>query len=138
MLGYVLANCEGPITEEHYLSHGIIGSDDVVVSGLPFLRGETRVIPGAKLTRNMLCLRHNGALSPVDSAATYFFRVIKTFKERAFMRARGARKRGGIDTYSVDGALVERWALKTLVNVMFDRELESGKRWRPEERWVRC
>lgn len=134
----VLGDCEGVLSEEHYLSASIIGSGDVAVSGLPFLRGETRTIPAERLTRNMLCEGHNRRLSPVDAAAGQLFEVIKTFRHRAFLRANGRRKTRKVDTYQVDGALIERWALKTIVNVMFDRPLSDATRWNPSDLWVRC
>jgi hypothetical protein len=125
-------------SREHYLSRAIIGSGEVVVSCFPFLKGETRTIPGERLVAKMLCKRHNEALSPLDSAAGHFFQVLSAFKYRGAMRAQGATKPGGIDMYEVDGALVERWMLKTIINVMFDRELVSDQKWRPPELWVRC
>jgi hypothetical protein len=133
-----LGDCGTIQSREHYLSRSIIGSDDVVVSGFPFLKGETRTIPGERLVAKMLCKPHNEYLSPTDSAAGHFFQVLSAFKQRAIMRARGARKPGGIDMYDVDGALVERWMLKTLINVMFDRDLGADERWRPPDLWVRC
>lgn len=133
-----LGDCGTIQSREHYLSRSIIGSDDVVVSGFPFLKGETRTIPGERLVAKMLCKPHNEKLSPIDTAAGHFFQVLSAFKYRAIMRARGARKPGGIDMYEVDGTLVEHWMLKTLINVMFDRDLGSDGRWRPPDLWVRC
>jgi hypothetical protein len=132
-----LTGCCGGQSREHYLSRSIIGSDDVRVSGFPFLRGETRLIPGERLVAKILCKHHNTILSPVDAAAGHFFQVLKGFKSRAIMRARGARKPGGIDMYRVNGPLVERWFLKTVINVMFDREINTDRRWRPSDVWVR-
>jgi hypothetical protein len=133
-----LGGCGSVQSREHYLSRAIIGSGEVAVSGFPFLQGKARTIPGERLVAKMLCKIHNERLSPLDSSAGHFFQVLSAFKQRGIMRARGAKKPGGIDMYEVDGALVERWMLKTLINVMFDRELTSDRKWRPPELWVRC
>jgi len=133
----VLGDCGGGQSEEHYLSRSIIGNSTVTISGFPFLDGKTRTLPGKRLTRNMLCKRHNESLSPLDAAAGHFFQVIKAFMHRGKMRARGARKPGGLDIYRVDGALTERWMLKTVINMMFRRRVSTGA-WRPRENWVRC
>lgn len=133
-----LGDCGAIQSREHYLSRSIIGAGEVTVSGFPFLKGETRTIPSERLVAKMLCKTHNEYLSPTDTAAGHFFQVLSAFRRRAIMRARGARKRGGIDMYEVDGALVERWMLKTLINVMFDRDVGADERWRPLDVWVRC
>lgn len=133
----VLGDCVDVQSREHYLSRSIIGSGDVVVSGFPFLRGETRTIPGERLVAKMLCKRHNGLLSPLDAAAGHFWQVLGAFRHRALMRARGAWKPGGPDMYEVDGALVERWMLKTVINLMFGRGSDNDG-WRPADLWVQC
>lgn len=109
-----------------------------MVSGLPFPQGKTRRMPGDRLVAKMLCKGHNEDLSPLDAAAGHFFQVLKAFKHRGIMRARGAKKPGGIDVYRVDGSLVERWMLKTVINVTFGRHVTPADRWRPPESWVRC
>lgn len=133
----VLGNCKGPQSEEHYVSQSVIGRSEVTVSGFEFLRGQMRTLPAKRVARNMLCKGHNEALSDLDAAAGHFFEIVKTFMHRAATRARGGRKRGGIDVYNVDGALVERWLLKTVINISYRRETAEG-RWAPPELWVRC
>jgi hypothetical protein len=109
----------------------------VTVSGFPFLRGDTRTISVNRLVAKILCRKHNEALSEVDTAAGHFFNVMRAFRHRAAMRAKGYRKPGGIDMYDVDGFLVERWMLKTIINLMVDQPLRQ-ERWRPDDVWVRC
>jgi hypothetical protein len=133
-----LGDCSGGQSREHYLSRSVIGTGEIVVSGFPFLRGQTRTIPGERLVAKILCKDHNRQLSPVDRAAGHLFQVLKAFKERGRMRARGFRKPGGIDMYEVDGTLIERWMLKTLINFVLDRDFAPEQHWRPPELWVRC
>src|SRR4051794_36938456 len=94
-----LNECKGRQSEEHYVSRAIVGDAEVVISGLPFCGGGPRKIPGERLTRNMLCEHHNSTLSPLDSAAGHAFQVFMALRKRGRMRAMGAKKRGGIDTY---------------------------------------
>jgi hypothetical protein len=37
----------------------------------------------------------------------------------------------------VNGALLERWFLKTLINILFDRSDDDVK-WTPPDAWVKC
>ncbi|MFZ2493467.1 MAG: hypothetical protein WA208_18465 [Thermoanaerobaculia bacterium] len=131
-----LGDCDAVQSREHYLSRSIIGTGEVVVSGLRSLGGRAATISAERLVAKVLCKRHNELLSPLDAAAGDFFRVLKAFKYRAGMRARGARKRGGVDVYRVDGALVERWMLKTVINLAFARRTPSGERWCVPAGWV--
>ena len=134
----VLQECNDVQSREHYLSRAIIGSGNVTISGLPFLHGKARAIPGERLVAKILCKRHNELLSPLDAAAGHFFQVLKAFKKRGIMRAHGAKKPGGIDMYEVAATLVERWMLKTVINVMFERRIDPDIAWYPPETWVRC
>lgn len=38
--------------------------------------------------------------------------------------------------YSVNGLLLERWFLKTVVNMFFTRKVPDNARWSPSDRWV--
>ena len=60
-------NCSTKISGEHYISGTILAEfGNLRTSGLPwFGPGETRVGINS-LTSNILCTRHNSALSPLD------------------------------------------------------------------------
>lgn len=135
-----LGDCDATQSQEHYVSQAIVGKQEVLITGFPFLdRNEVRRIPAKRLTRSMLCRRHNALLSPLDAAAGYFFKTLAAFKIRGIKRAQGRRKRGGPDIYVVNGAFVERWPLKTAINIMFGKRLTASESdWLPPDQWVAC
>ncbi len=85
----------------------------------------------------MLCKRHNETLSPTDSEAGKLLRILNRFVTRAEMRSRGSDHNGDVDTYALSGSLLERWFLKTVINLTFGQPLADGSRWAPQENWVR-
>lgn len=124
-----LDGCAGKLSREHLLSGGLFDQSQVVVSGYPWCKGETRVVGAAALTRKILCEFHNNALSPVDQAASTFFRQLSAAAELHLER-RAQREPGQWEIYQsmVDGTLLERWFLKTAVNLSLAGR--SDLRWR--------
>jgi hypothetical protein len=117
-----LRDCGGGISGEHPVSRALFDGPTVEVVA-PWTSGEVRSIPLARLRANILCRRHNAMLSPVDSAGGRAFRGIRdldTFLARA---RRGPRK---TKTCEVDGQLLERWFLKTSVNLFVSSQAESS------------
>jgi hypothetical protein len=79
---YMKESCDGKISREHLVSESILlllkADGDFSVSGLPWLDdGEMKIISPKSLTANCLCEKHNSALSPLDTAALYFFTALK-------------------------------------------------------------
>jgi hypothetical protein len=116
-----LGRCATKLSREHLFSDGLFDEPQIVVSGYPWLKGETRVIGAAALTRKILCATHNSALSPVDQAACDlfrdFFRDLNTAAEQ-HAKWRLSTEPGtwqALQT-TVDGSLLERWLVKTTVN----------------------
>jgi ribosome biogenesis protein Tsr3 len=55
------------------------------VSGLPWLKpDETKILPITQLAGNILCKRHNEALSPLDAMAGRFFTALKEMHDDAW------------------------------------------------------
>ena len=75
-------DCGGGITGEHYVSRVVLEqlSEPVVaIDGVHWLPpGEQRIVGINSLTANILCARHNSALSPLDDEAGQFIRTIKS------------------------------------------------------------
>ena len=65
-----LGDCEGTISEEHYVSSGVFSGDEIYVHGLAWCKEAAKKIAKKRLVRNMLCVGHNGRLSPLDKEAT--------------------------------------------------------------------
>jgi hypothetical protein len=103
-----LGSCDGKISREHLVSESILlllkADGDFSVFGLLWLAdGEMKIMSPKSLTANCLCQKHNSALSPLDSAALYFFTALKSCLDRTAQFGR----------YIVSGHDIERWLLKT-------------------------
>src|SRR5580658_3760713 len=80
-----LNDCGAEISGEHLFSAIMLdllkGADGRVVrTGYPWqVEGEFQSLPPASCTANVLCKRHNNALSPTDaSAGTFFKGIVRT------------------------------------------------------------
>lgn len=117
-----LGGCSGRITKEHYISRAVTGDCTIEVRGLPGLANDSKKIHSSALARNMLCRAHNNGLSPLDVAAGAAFDV--------FWGRRPVEP-------TIDGRLLERWCLKTCINIWYRRDDRSpGAPWEPPLEWV--
>jgi hypothetical protein len=117
-----LRSCDGGISGEHLFSQSVMlllqADGDFSISGVPWLAdGETKIIPPKNLTANCLCRKHNSALAPLDDAALYFFKAVKSCLEREAQSAR----------YIVSGHDIERWLLKTVKALAASKNLARGR-----------
>lgn len=112
---YCLGDCQGPLSKEHVISAAVFDETMLHVEGIQAFGDEPRVVSRASLTARMLCREHNSRLSPLDAEAARLSDAIKT-----------ARADGAPVTHRVNGVLLERWALKSLVNLLASRWTEKG------------
>ncbi|HWG18978.1 MAG TPA: hypothetical protein VG225_00525 [Terracidiphilus sp.] len=122
-----LGDCSGGISREHLVSQSLFPTGSVVVQGLHWCKDEPKPVGIESLTSKILCRKHNSDLSDVDSAAK---RTFDTFVES--MRLLDARRnlhlrRYTMKRFTINGLLLERWFLKTLINIGFDREWIIGE-----------
>jgi hypothetical protein len=90
------------------------------VVGLPWCKDQPQRVGVASLTAKILCRTHNTALSDVDAAGAAAFETLRRSAElRATREASPARMTGQwlVSTFRVDGNKLERWFIKTLVNI---------------------
>lgn len=109
-------DCSAKISGEHYISKSVLSAlgDTIVCSGMPWQRkGESATYGKNSLTANVLCQRHNTALSPIDLAAERFFRDLTQIAIQLGRKAWSKR----ISVHAVRGELIEFWALKTLMGI---------------------
>jgi len=121
-----LGNCSGRITGKHIVSRGLIDSDSVEVFGFPWLNGEKKVLPKDSLTHNVLCEKHNGELSNVDASAIEAFNSIRNLYLSSVSRLNSDKDSRTIESSSIDGLLLERWFLKTLIDFMYQGDYPIG------------
>lgn len=108
--------CSTKISGEHFVSHGLIKLytfDDPEVRikhtngvGIPH-----PVLP-KKFVANVLCEKHNQALSPADAAALKFATGLKTVAEKWLG---GNGDWGGEEIIQISGDDFQRWVLKLLI-----------------------
>ena len=112
-----LGNCSDKITGEHIVTAGLFLTDMVTVQGLSWCLDQPKTIGLPNLTRNILCGNHNSSLSAVDEAAIEAFDVFRECMRLQNVRAAMRERAWNVTTFAVDGAQLERWFLKTLINV---------------------
>jgi hypothetical protein len=115
-----LGSCVPPISGEHIVSDSVcrvlIGDGEFSIAGVPWLEeGEVKIIP--PIEAKCLCTKHNSTLSPLDSAAHYFFASLKSYLE----------SESGLRHALISGHDLERWLLKTAKAAAVSRNLARGR-----------
>jgi hypothetical protein len=115
-----LGSCVAPISREHIISKSVcqvlMGDGEFSISGVPWLEaGETKII--APPVAYCLCVKHNSSLSPLDSAAKYFFESLRSYLEYDH----------GMRHALLSGHDIERWLLKTAKAAAVSRNLARGR-----------
>jgi hypothetical protein len=121
-----LGGCDGGVSAEHIVSGGLFESKTVDVRGFRWCSGESKKIGISSLTKNILCRRHNSELSPLDSAAIYAFGVLRKAEQIHKERMKTPSQKYKRVDYSVNAEALERWLLKTLINISYGEHFFIG------------
>jgi hypothetical protein len=130
------ANCSSKISGEHWISAGVLETlarfGPLNVGGLPWHPpGTTKEMSVDSLQSNILCERHNSALSPLDQVAIRFFGAFPHIKGKHF---------GTSALTLFCGGDLERWMLKVLCGGISSGVVRpsSGRPvgWRPPTAWL--
>jgi hypothetical protein len=100
--------------------------NEITVSGLPWCSGKGKKVGLASLTAKVLCKVHNSALSPVDQEAVRFAESMRESFRLLAVRNRLKQKHWRFKKFPVDGGMMERWFLKTLINATCHRGSPIG------------
>ena len=120
--------CAGGVSREHIVSEALFSGPAVEVRGLPWCKDKPKVVGLGSLTARILCAKHNNDLSPLDAAASDAFNAIRRFVEVHAIRSKiDPRARVKVERYQIDARLLERWMLKTLINLTFESEYVLGR-----------
>ena len=114
-----LGDCDGGISGEHIVSKALFESQVVNVRGFHWCKHEFKKIGLASLTKNALCRKHNSQLSPIDLKASYAFDVLRQQTKLHNERARYPHRKHKKIVYSINASELERWLLKTLINITY-------------------
>ncbi|TGK92799.1 hypothetical protein [Leptospira levettii] len=121
----ILNNCSNIQSKEHIFSRNIF-SEKIALQGFPWCLNEPKEIGIDSAVARILCTTHNKLLINFDSAAGNFFRLMQEFSNHeAKMKARNysfyEKKR-----YNINGYLLEKWFVKTLLNILFYQNFEAN------------
>lgn len=114
-----LGNCCDKISREHIISASLFKNTKLVtVQGFHWCLNEEKEIGLSSLTANILCKHHNSLLSDLDLAAGHAFNI---FEDIATYINEAVRTNGRFKARSsnVNALYLERWLLKTLINVSY-------------------
>lgn len=108
-------NCSEGKSREHYVSEAILKRfDQLSVSGMPWQQAnETQILPTNALVANILCERHNSALSPIDTAGLRAFDVFISAAKYAVSN----RYPGRAEHYLISGEGLELWMYKLMAGL---------------------
>lgn len=126
----ILGACARGESREHYISDGIFDGESVTAVGLPWCRDEPVTIGMKSAVAKILCGKHNSALSEFDSEAAKLSRfLVNNVLDEPLTES----------TISLNGRLLEKWALKTFFNLGYIRGLhrEQPNRLDPPAHLVR-
>lgn len=130
-----IGGCGGGRSKEHLLSRGLLRSAPVTVSGLAWCE-TSRTVPESALTSRILCRNHNSELSAVDAAGIDAMTSLEKLLQVRGVRRRQRRRQRVPQRYEADGLLLERWMLKTMINLAFEHSTPAGGKWTPSIEWV--
>ncbi len=114
-----LGGCCDKVSREHLVSKGLWISDYVDVQGFPWCRNGAKRIGLGSFTAKHLCADHNNQLSDVDAAGrdafVAFRESMKLLNQRR--KKRPPPQRWRVRLFRLSGVLLERWFLKTTINL---------------------
>lgn len=114
-----LGDCREHLTREHLISASLFpNAKSIFVQGFPWCANEQKEVGLANLTSNILCKHHNNSLSPLDTAAGHAFNNFEVIS-KLISEANQNNGRFKIKESHVNALLLERWLLKTLINVCY-------------------
>jgi hypothetical protein len=129
-----LGDCSDKISREHIISASLFPADRIMVEGLPWCKGEAKEIGLAALTRKILCTKHNSDLSEADSAASDSMNVLREATRLTNRRIELKIKRPTVRRFQIDGPALERWFLKTFINIAYQQAFPIGSK--SARQWV--
>jgi hypothetical protein len=114
-----LGSCGRKQSGEHVITRALFApSRNVIVRGLRWCLTEPLSIGLNSLKSNILCDVHNSALSPADQAADALQSTILEVDRIERLRLQSPRHRWSPKRRQVDGFPLERWFVKTALNLL--------------------
>lgn len=114
--------CGDNISREHLVSRGIFENRQFQVKGFSWCKNEFKKVGIEAITRKCLCKTHNNSLSEVDNEGIKLFNILDKI---ASLTTNNTSQKAIIEIIS--GNLLERWFLKTLINLSYNTEYQLGQ-----------
>ena len=117
--------CSEKISGEHYFSESLLHQIErtnktIDLAGVKWLPPEHwKSVGKSALTAKILCKRHNELLSPLDTEIAHLSRHIADI-DGEFLKPNPTSLH-----FRINGALLERWALKTMIGLVESRQVAS-------------
>jgi hypothetical protein len=122
-----LGDCSEKISREHVISRALFLDHEVTVHGFPWCKTTPKKIGLPNLTAKILCRKHNSDLSDLDTVGAAAFDAIRDSMRLSQVRAKMKPRIWQIKRYRIDGPKLERWFLKTLINLSFEQAYRIGQ-----------
>jgi hypothetical protein len=123
---FSLGDCDGVLSKEHLVSHGIFPNMEVFVQGFPWCVNEPKQIAHANFVKKCLCEKHNRDLSSVDVAGINAMNIFREGFRRLTVLSELKPKRYTLERAAINGFLWERWLLKTLIDLAYETKFPVG------------
>jgi len=110
--------CSSKLSREHLISKSIINNKKFWVHGFSWCKNEPKEISEPSFVNKFLCEYHNSSLSKFDSEIANFVSAIEMlWKNDKKFSMHGFSKKKIPIRYIINGFNLERWFVKTLINV---------------------
>lgn len=135
-----LGDCSDKISREHIISACLFPADKIMVQGPAWCKDEPKEIGLASLTKKILCTKHNSDLSEIDAAAVEAMNALRDATRLMNLRIERKIKSPSVKRFHIDGLALERWFLKTFINIAYKGAYpigsKSAKTWTPSPELV--
>lgn len=122
-----LEDCSDKISREHIISASLFPADKIMVQGLSFCKDEPKEIGLSSLTKKILCTKHNSDLSEIDAAAGVAMNMLREATRLMNIRVERNIRRPTVKRFHIDGVTLERWFLKTFINIAYKQAYPAWK-----------
>lgn len=117
-----LGGCGDVASQEHTISECLYPDQYVMVQGFPWCRDAPKRVRIETLTQPILCKNHNEQLgAEVDWASKHSRDTLGRAFELYTVREKLRSRRWNVQYFETDMLLLERWCLKTLINMNHQR-----------------
>ncbi len=113
-----LGVCADKISREHLVTESFWKNGKVNVVGFPWCKTTPKEVGSAAIVAKVLCRTHNSALSPVDQGGLVAFRALEDAQALVNRRRQLPAQEWVRVCFTADGPLLERWFIKTTVNLL--------------------